>query len=243
MSDDWRVTSRRQGRDPDRGSSRAAGPGGASGAGTGVRGVVASRVAAMASAGSMSSNGGGAGLGGAIGGAGGGPAAAGGGVAGEAKMTSSSYGVDSNSRIPSYRLSSLDRLAQRQRLFEAQPVNGTAAAALHTDTSVSSALLSNVSLVFFLVLVLVWSHSFLFWRGGGAANLYSIFGFGFFRVQFTILIFNFRFGARFGLVWFSVSFCFLSLTLLLFLNNYNLMALLLLLSNVSLLILVLVWSL
>jgi len=66
-----------------------------------VSGVVASRLAAMASAGSTTNG-----------------------------------GVDSNSRIPSYRLSSLDRLAQRQRLFEAQPsaTNGTSTPLHSTDT-------------------------------------------------------------------------------------------------------------
>ena len=66
-----------------------------------VSGVVASRLAAMASAGSTTNG-----------------------------------GVDSNSRIPSYRLSSLDRLAQRQRLFEAQPAatNGTSTPLHSTDT-------------------------------------------------------------------------------------------------------------
>jgi len=47
-------------------------------------------------------------------------------------------GLDSNSRIPSYRLSSLDRLAQRQRLFEGQPAaattNGTSTPLHSTDT-------------------------------------------------------------------------------------------------------------
>ena len=95
---------------PSRGSSLGAL---GAGANAGVRGVVASRVAAMASAASAST------------------------VSSSsstetttasttlAKLTSS-YSVDSNSRIPSYRLSSLDRLAQRQRLFE-QPANGSTA--------------------------------------------------------------------------------------------------------------------
>jgi hypothetical protein len=54
-----------------------------------------------------------------------------------------SYSVDSNSRIPSYRLSSLDRLAQRQRLFETttatsvQP-NGLPTTAHPPSTSSSS---------------------------------------------------------------------------------------------------------
>ena len=68
-----------------------------------VAGVVASRLAAMASAGSTTNG-----------------------------------GLDSNSRIPSYRLSSLDRLAQRQRLFEGQPAaattNGTSTPLHSTDT-------------------------------------------------------------------------------------------------------------
>jgi len=78
-----------------------------------VVGVVASRLAAMASAGSTTNGGP---MTGVVGGGGGGGAA-----------------VDSNSRIPSYRLSSLDRLAQRQRLFETQPTNGTSAP-LHNDS-------------------------------------------------------------------------------------------------------------
>jgi hypothetical protein len=58
------------------------------------------------------------------------------------KLTTS-YSVDSNSRIPSYRLSSLDRLAQRQRLFETttatsvQP-NGLPTTAHPPSTSSSS---------------------------------------------------------------------------------------------------------
>lgn len=100
-----------------RGSSSSTSRGGGGGAGAaaaaaaaaaGVRGVVASRVAAMASAGSSSTT----------------NTATNGSLesGGPPHKLTSSFSVDSNSsRIPSYRLSSLDRLAQRQRLFESGP--------------------------------------------------------------------------------------------------------------------------
>ena len=101
----------------NRGSSSTSGGGAAAAAAAaaGVRGVVASRLAAMASAGSSTSSS---------------VTAASAGSSSPASTAttngsdlphklSTSYSVDSNSRIPSYRLSSLDRLAQRQRLFEA----------------------------------------------------------------------------------------------------------------------------
>ena len=103
--------------DSNRGSSGGGGGGSnnTAAAAAGVRGVVASRLAAMASAGSSTSSS---------------VTAASAGSSSPASTAttngsdlphklSTSYSVDSNSRIPSYRLSSLDRLAQRQRLFEA----------------------------------------------------------------------------------------------------------------------------
>lgn len=98
----------------------------------GVRGVVvASRLAAMASTGSAASS----------------SNVVGNGAVNEVATLASSaskfssFGVvDSNSRIPSYRLTSLDRLAQRQRLFE---TNGAAAALAAESAAISSA--NNVS--------------------------------------------------------------------------------------------------
>lgn len=84
----------------------------AAAAAAGVRGVVASRLAAMASAGSTASS----------------SASSAATTNGASDLPThkltTSYSVDSNSRIPSYRLSSLDRLAQRQRLFEATTATG-----------------------------------------------------------------------------------------------------------------------
>ncbi|XP_057371702.1 septin-7-like isoform X2 [Daphnia carinata] len=115
------------------------GPGGslqsnaaAAAAAAGVRGVVASRLAAMASAGSSISSVTSSSSSAALSSSNSTFAAAATTTTTTTNGTSSnssdnglphklttSYSVDSNSRIPSYRLSSLDRLAQRQRLFEA----------------------------------------------------------------------------------------------------------------------------
>ena len=118
----------------DRGSTGAA----AAAAAAGVRGVVASRLEAMASAGSTSSSSTSASASVINGGSNSGIGSLNGGNSGgemssstsssttsssvtstaNPKLSATSYSLDSNSRIPSYRLSSLDRLAQRQRLFE-----------------------------------------------------------------------------------------------------------------------------
>ena len=128
-----------------------------------VVGVVASRLAAMASAGSTTNGGP---MTGVVGGGGGGA-------------------VDSNSRIPSYRLSSLDRLAQRQRLFETQPTNGTSAP-LHND-SVSFFLsfyqVSNVSFAFAFAFAfsnststeMIRTHFDSFSRAKPSADIFQLF--------------------------------------------------------------------
>ncbi|KAI9564217.1 putative septin-7 isoform X1 [Daphnia sinensis] len=111
--------------EPNRGSTNAA----AAAAAAGVRGVVASRLAAMASAGSpissVTSSSSSAALSSSTFAAATTTTTTTNGTSSNSsdnglphKLTTS-YSVDSNSRIPSYRLSSLDRLAQRQRLFEA----------------------------------------------------------------------------------------------------------------------------
>lgn len=96
-------------------------------AAAGVRGVVASRLAAMASAGSTTTT------------------ATNGVISSDQSSQqhklSGSYSVDSgaSSRIPSYRLSSLDRLAQRQRLFESgsSPAPPTSSATNGTTPSLN----------------------------------------------------------------------------------------------------------
>lgn len=109
---------------PTRGSDPPGGAAAGAAAVAGVRGVVASRLAAMASAGSSAAP---ASLTSSSSATNGAPETV------PIRLTAS-YSVDSSSRIPSYRLSSLDRLAQRQRLFESTPLtstfqaNGTAAA-------------------------------------------------------------------------------------------------------------------
>jgi len=134
---------------PSRGSSLGAL---GAGANAGVRGVVASRVAAMASAASAST------------------VSSSVSVSTETTTASttlskltSSYSVDSNSRIPSYRLSSLDRLAQRQRLFE-QPTNGSAA--LDRTAAADPASSSAINAVSVVTLLLMAICRPMGWPGG-----------------------------------------------------------------------------
>lgn len=106
--------------DPSNRGSMGGGGAAVAAAAAGVRGVVASRLAAMASAGSTTST------------------ATNGVISSDPQQhkLSGSYSVDSgaSSRIPSYRLSSLDRLAQRQRLFESGPAPPTSSSATNGTT-------------------------------------------------------------------------------------------------------------
>ncbi|XP_046446172.1 septin-7-like isoform X2 [Daphnia pulex] len=137
--------------EPNRGSA-AQSTAAAAAAAAGVRGVVASRLAAMASAGSpissvtSSSSSSSAAISSTSTFAGGTTTTTSATTNGDNNLPhklTTSYSVDSNSRIPSYRLSSLDRLAQRQRLFETttatsvQP-NGLPTTAHPPSTSSSS---------------------------------------------------------------------------------------------------------